>query len=55
MDDLSTSMPKHDKHEQNPECGGRNREKIDCNHIHHVVFQEHLDRRIKSDLTITKI
>ncbi len=55
MNDLPAVVAEDYQYEKNPESGGRNREKIDCNHIHHVVFQEHLDRRIKSDLTITKI
>jgi len=33
-------MPEHDKHEQNPESGGRNCEKIYGNHTRHVIFQE---------------
>ena len=40
MDDLSTRMPEHDQHEQNPESGGWNCEQIDCGQVRHVIFHK---------------
>ena len=40
MDNSSTIMAEDYQYEQNPEGSGGNGEKIDRNHVHHVVVQE---------------
>ena len=44
MNDLPSAMAEDHQHKKNLERGVRNREEIDRNHVHHMVFQERLPR-----------